>query len=219
MAKSHEPAIDYESLMSLSNTSRVDAIKTISRLSHRLSSSSSLSREDHRSRTSTPGSKDRKPRTKATKHLGKHGHKSNSSTSSAGSGSAASKESQGGTPATQKKSELQKRSGQKGAKISNVIQRREKPGETAPAPSPTGAIVHARPPNRISYISTSSASTQLGEIPYRYRQSLLLQHPYSGSPEGYNVQPVYPLQVYQQAPKEKRGLLRRIFGSSPSNRD
>ncbi|KAK6064379.1 signal recognition particle subunit SRP72 [Seiridium cupressi] len=78
MAKVQRPAVDYESLMSLSNSSRIGAIKTMHRLSSRLSSSSNLSRDSHRapSKANSRGSHDNgrlSPR-----HGGTHGNSATS---------------------------------------------------------------------------------------------------------------------------------------------
>ncbi|KAK7963845.1 hypothetical protein PG996_008469 [Apiospora saccharicola] len=59
MVKTQKPALDYQSLMSLSNASRVDAIRTMEHLSMRLSSSSGLFHEHRRpvSRSSSSSTK------------------------------------------------------------------------------------------------------------------------------------------------------------------
>ncbi|KAF9870852.1 hypothetical protein CkaCkLH20_11751 [Colletotrichum karsti] len=73
MTRTQNPVIDYRSLRSLSNSSRVDAVRTINELSRRLSSSSlrsspgaSMKREDKK-RTESPNKRSKSKRAKPAK--------------------------------------------------------------------------------------------------------------------------------------------------------
>lgn len=202
MARRGKSAIDYESLVSLSNGSRVSAIKTMSRLSQRLNSLSSLSREDLRS--PPPENKDGDKHQQRSKSVLRRGHTSGSSTSSTGYDSTESKGPQGSMTERRKKK----------SKKPGVVRKQCKINGGSSAPSPTGETLHTKSPSRVSYISMSSDSTQLGEIPCRSRQPRLVR-PHDGN---YNVSPVYPLHAYPPTTKEKRGLLKRIFGASQKAR-
>ncbi|KAK9773843.1 hypothetical protein SCAR479_09484 [Seiridium cardinale] len=203
MAKVQRPAVDYESLMSLSNSSRTGAIKTMHRLSSRLSSSSSLSRDSRRasSRAHSQGSQDNgrlSPR-----HGGTH---SNSATSNREKG----KISKEARVPVHKKPAFEENERRKRPHTEHVDRRKREHDSRSATKTPSRENLPARMPNRISYISMSSDSTKLGEIPQR--RSRLVRRSEANSLEEYSIQPIYPLYPYQPPAKEKRGLLRRIFG-------
>ncbi|KAK3373715.1 hypothetical protein B0T24DRAFT_679124 [Lasiosphaeria ovina] len=206
--------LDYQSLMSLSNSSRVDAIKAIDRLSRRLdspsrssvvtsssktSSSPSASSRHKRHSSSSPDEAPRKSKTASPESTPKKA----SSSSSSKDGKAVGKpkpESRAKNPPAEKS--------RPAAKTSH---RRTGSGEKrAPPPAPPETAPPL--PNRISFISISTDSTKLGEIPER---KLRRRYPAAdSSSDEYNVAPMYPLKPYTTEVKE-----RRFWGMFGRNRD
>ncbi len=198
MSKNETPVLDYESLLSLSNASRVDAIRAIDRLSHRLGSTPSRSSVASSSSSSS-------------KH--KRHHSSSSSASASSTRTASRDKSRPkGSPREQKSSGgLDKKAGPKPR-----VAKEKSPAPPTPAGSRSGN--HSRGgsgssktavANRISLVSISTDSTRLGEIPERKWRR---RYDYDTSSEDYNVSPVYPLKPYR--PPEVKGrrfwrLLRR----------
>lgn len=72
----------------------------------------------------------------------------------------------------------------------------------------------ARSPKRISYLSMSSGSTKLGEIPIR-RSRLVWNSDEDDFEYGYR--PVYPLHTSKPAPEERAGFFKRLFGAREKN--
>lgn len=203
VAKIQEPMLDYGSLMSLSSSSRADTIKTMNRLSNRLSSSTGLPMEEGR------------PRSLAASH----GRRDSSR------GSPKYESHQRGARQASAKDTLARPSGYKTRKPSGRSERVSERGggssrhksrhsEGHSSRSSIGIRSQQRLqssiPNRMSYISTSSDSTKLGEI--SHRRSRLVRHSDESFWEEYHCKSTYPLQPYQVPVKEKKGLLRRIFG-------
>lgn len=214
-SKSSDPAMDYQSLMSLSNSSRIQAIKAFDSLSQRLGSKSSLS-----SVASTSTSRSSKSST--------------SSKSSKSSKSSQSKSSSSGTSSRTKDNKSKKRakvsktrSKDDGKQLVKASSRRQDEGPSPP-PLPTssiptplldlmecrdeGRLLGRRPSttNRFSLVSISSGSTKLGEIPEsRWRRRY--GDDWDGGSGDYNAHVVYPLRPFQPVAKERRflGLFRR----------
>ncbi|KAI0124420.1 hypothetical protein BJ170DRAFT_686773 [Xylariales sp. AK1849] len=208
LAKTQRPVINYESLMSLSNSSRIDAIQTMDRLSRRLSSSSGLLRENRRFISSVSSSSSEKSRKRSSRQQPKQGH--STTASDARPNHTQTKVAVSDVPPTRKRPKpAHSRDRKVAAKGSGPSHGRSGSSETrSSTSSDTGPL---RVPNRVSLVSMSSDSTKLGEI--SYRRSRLLPSLDSSSLGEYNVKPVYPLHQYHSPPKEKRGLLRRLFGS------
>jgi hypothetical protein len=192
--------------MSLSNSSRVDAIRTMDQLSHRLSSSSSLLWENRRPISSTSSSTSPKSSKKSLRKEPKHGQ-------GAAAGDVANrrggKVTKSDVPLVQSTPRSPHNEGKKMTKKRSRSSHNHSRSEMPVSPT-TSDTSRTRIPNRISFVSVSSDSTKLGEIPYR--RSRLVRISDSSSLNEYNVQPVYPLHPYQPPPREKHGLLRRIFG-------
>lgn len=210
MAKTQHPVLDYESLMSLSNSSRVDAIKAMDQLSQRLSSSSSLTRKNRRPKS--PGSSSTHIRKSSRNSLKKRKEKSieNAATSHHHSHSsdrqAATSHESSSRKSTESRKTVKKRKNSHGHRESRYS---TSPLRTSKFPDKSSDIQRRL---CISMISTSSDSTQLGEIPQRRSRRLTRMSDIS-SIESYGIQPIYPLHPYQPPQKTKEGLLRRIFGS------
>ncbi|KAK8110966.1 uncharacterized protein PG998_007423 [Apiospora kogelbergensis] len=193
MVKTQKPVLDYESLMSLSNASRVDAIRTMEQLSLRLGSSSSLFHEHRRpiSGSRRGGSDSGSDRKKARRQ------RSRETDSDASGESSRSRRHAGATSSGER---------------TRSKRPRQKSPKKAEHDSGTLHDRHSRyDQHRISYLTTSSDSTKLGEI--AHRRSRLVYSSDGSQVDGYTVRPVYPLHAYMApAPKEKRGFLKRIFG-------
>ncbi|KAK9412847.1 hypothetical protein SUNI508_12356 [Seiridium unicorne] len=203
MAKVQRPAVDYESLMFLSNSSRIGAIKTMYRLSSRLSSSSNLSRDSHRapSKANSQGSHDNgrlSPR-----HGDTHG---NSATSIREKG----KISKEARVPVHKKPASEENEGRKRPHTEHVDRRKREHDSRSATKTPSQENLPARMPNRISYISMSSDSTKLGEIPQR--RSRLVRRSGASSLEEYSIQPIYPLYPCICVPKAQP----RTGGKTPT---
>lgn len=198
-SKNQKPVLDYNSLMSLSNASRVDAIRAIDQLSHRLGS--------------TPSRRSLASSSTSSRHK-RHKSSSTSSTSSkhaeAGPSRKDSKVSKDQGTARRKanvqksKEEVakdQKRSSSQSHSASTGTHGRNSSGSSG------GAVHH-----RVSLISVSTDSTKLGEIPERkWRPRLEYYDTSSDASSDYNVRPTYPLKPYKAEVKERRfwGLFRR----------
>lgn len=206
MANNPRPMIDYNSLVSLSNSSRSDAIHTIDQLSQRLSSSTSLLREERRAKSytssgSSTGHGKRRPRPKETRHGDKTDIREHESTLTGPKPS----RTQGSAPhksashPTEHKKTLRKSHSSHTRRSSN--------GSDSTSTLRSSDI---RSPNRISFVSVSSDSTKLGEMPRR--RSRLVRVSEDGYSGGYALQPVYPLHPYAPAQRERGGFLKRIFG-------
>lgn len=215
-SKGQGAGLDYQSLMSLSNSSRSQAIKTFDQLSHRLGSKSSRS-----SVASTASSK--------SSRTSKSSSSKASKTTSSSKSSAASKSSDSGRHKKSKASRKHdrvshKESRRKGdERLSERPLRMEMSIATPLLDSMDRRFEHSansslrrRPSfaNRFSLISMSSDSTRLGEIPERK------WHRRHDSPGGgldeYNTPVMYPVRPYQPQVKERRflGLFRRGATSS-----
>ena len=236
MTKTQQPEIDYASLVTLSNSSRAEAIKTMDDLSRRLNKSSSTSlpakrkpapsstssssskskhkvapgrKDAHKTKQNEP-SKDMKTKESSHRHqktakskkaMRKPSPKSTTSSSSSPSYPSASKQKRPRGPPKQRP-ETDDRVGDlsldpAGAGASTAPHKLRKPAPNAGTP------------NRISYISMSSDSTKLGEIPLR--RSRLVWNPDADDFE-YGFRPVYPLHAPQLV-TERPGFFRRMFGA------
>ncbi|KAK8065695.1 hypothetical protein PG997_012442 [Apiospora hydei] len=209
MVKTQKPALDYESLMSLSNASRVDAIRTMEQLSLRLNSSSSLFHEHRRpisgswrisSSSSSSSSSGKKTRRQPSR---------DTDSNASGEGSRSRRHAAAASCDRAPEGEFSRqKSPRKGSHDSGPHHSRQSRSRSDKE-DPDRRYDH----HRISYMTMSSDSTKLGEIPRR--QSRLVCSSDSSQVDGYNVRPVYPLHTYASpapAPKEKRGFFKRVFG-------
>ncbi|RYP20083.1 hypothetical protein DL765_003009 [Monosporascus sp. GIB2] len=217
MAKTRKASIDYASLVSLSNSSRIDAIKTMDELSHRLSGSSSsiVGRKKKTSSSSTsspPSSSNPKSSRKHKRHE-----------------STAKKSKQGGKDSADSKVRKLSKDNKVAREPESMLSygwswRQTTPKEAAkqakdnpPKDSRNSAgapeLRRTTDPssrNRNSFWSMSTDSTKLGEIPPR--RSRLTRNPDSGEKE-YGYRPTYPLHAPKPATGEKSGLFKRLFGA------
>lgn len=208
LAKTQQPAIDYNALTTLSNASRIDAIRTMDDLSQRLQrpshaslrSSSSKSSATSKSRSRKHGKRhsseqeevpsvDTRKRPTAQKSEGRSKGRESSRRSSSDSQSPICP-----PPDLQIKSK---------PAAPDVVTKRA-PGKLVKQSPHQETVVH----NRISYVSISSDSTKLGEIPYR--GSRLVRH-HDSDGASISQQATYPLYTYKPAHHEKTGLFRRLF--------
>ncbi len=198
-SKSFEgPALDYQSLMSLSNASRIDAIRAFDQLSHRLRSPSSSSRGSLASSSSPP-------RRRTPKHGGRRRPSGDGSSSTASS-------SEPPTPSPTRLSKSSSRQTERSAK--EGIDRKETAAAGGRPSQSAGGSSRTAVENRISLLSISTDSTKLGEIPARKLRSRRHDADYydSASDEYYNVAPTYPLKPYRPPEVRERrfwGFLRR----------
>jgi len=188
--------------MALSNASRIDAIKAMDQLSDRMGGNTSRISAVMSSRPS------------------RH-HRRSSSDSSAGSRSDASASSR----SSMSKGGLKRQNRDQGAKqregnsarrntASNSTEssgKRQSRGSRGNGPDsrPASGSSKTAVPQRISYISISTDSTNLGEIPERKWRR---HHHGDTSSDDYSFAPVYPLKPYQTPEvKERRfwGIFRR----------
>ncbi|KAH8887455.1 hypothetical protein GQ53DRAFT_809130 [Thozetella sp. PMI_491] len=186
--------LDFESLMALSNSSRIDAISTIDQLSQRLGSS--------RSSVASVASKGSSP----SRH--KRHHSSSSVASSKGSEARLRKSSR------ETSKEGKPKSSQKLTKGESKPLGSPKSDRRTHSRSTSGAST-SRAQNRLSMATISSDSTRLGEVPEGKRRLRYMAT--DSSSEEYNITAVYPLRPYyppQPEVKEKRfwGLFRRRSG-------
>ncbi|KAI7784684.1 hypothetical protein LA080_009327 [Diaporthe eres] len=216
-SKSHGPGLDYQSLMSLSNASRLQAIQTFDQLSRRLDSKSSRS-----SVASTASSRS----SRTSKSSTSKASKSTSSSKSSG----ASKSSDSGRKHKKTKTSKHGHSDRKETRRRDTERVSERPLRmemsiaTPLLDSMDHSLEHSarsslrrRPSfaNRFSLISMSSDSTRLGEIPERKWAHRRHDNPVGGLDE-YNTPVMYPVRPYQPQVKERRflGLFRRGPASS-----
>lgn len=216
-SKGRGAGLDYQSLMSLSNSSRSQAIKTFDQLSRRLDSKSSRS-----SVASTTSSKSARTAKSSSS-------KTSKTTSSSKSSGAASKSSDGGKRKKSSKAP-KKHDHNTGHKEPKKKEETGRLGERPPLRMEMSSIatplldamdhspehsarssLRRRPSfaNRFSLISMSSDSTRLGEIPER-KWHRRLDGPGVGLDE-YNTPVMYPVRPFQPQVKERRflGLFRR----------
>ncbi len=187
--------LDYESLMALSNSSRLDAIHAIDRLSYRLASSS---------RSSVASSASKESSSSRRRH-----HRSSSSTISPQQSEGRLRKTLHETPGEEKSRNRQKLSKEEHRSSSSPSS-----GHRGHSRKTSGA---SRSPvqNRLSLATMSSGSTRLGEVPEGKRR--LRYTTTDSSSEEYNVTPVYPLRPYysvQPEVKEKSfwSMFRRRTG-------
>ncbi|KAL2019978.1 hypothetical protein VTK56DRAFT_8978 [Thermocarpiscus australiensis] len=196
--------LDYESLMFLSNASRVEAVKAIESLSRRLGSPSRSSVRSSPSSKASP----------SVRHKCGSQSKGRSSTPNPSKGGRAQDSPRKRPPSATKEGKATS-----GQQKSNTGRSRTSPKPLSPPPvrvsppqsgSPDKATAPA--PKRISIMSFSSDSTKLGEIPQRKWQSV---HHTTNDPEGdeYDVHAVFPLRPYRTEVKtvKERGFL-WLFG-------
>ncbi|KAL2133562.1 hypothetical protein VTI74DRAFT_2174 [Chaetomium olivicolor] len=196
--------LDYESLMSLSNASRVSAIKAINGLSRRLGGPSRSSvasassgktppnRSSHHQRK--PSSKTRNPPPKPSKETGRQPSPSNKPPVAAKKVKTAGKRYREGSSPPPFKSPGRHAP----VRISRTMSANPKPPEAAA-------------PRRISILSFSSDSTKLGEIPQRKWQSVMRYTETDPDGDEYHVTPTFPLKPYTVEVRERRFW--GLFGS------
>ncbi|KAL1851409.1 hypothetical protein Daus18300_012520 [Diaporthe australafricana] len=209
-SKNQGAALDYQSLMSLSNSSRLQAIKTFDQLSRRLDSKSSRS-----SVASTTSSKSSRTSKSSSSKASKSTSSSKSSGASGSSGSGRHKTKTSKKHAHADRKDPRPRDHER---VSERPLRLQMSIATPLLDSMDHSLEHSasstlrrRPSfaNRFSLISMSSDSTRLGEIPER---KLYRRHDTSGGGlEEYNTPVMYPVRPYQPQVKERRflGLFRR----------
>ncbi|KAK3308680.1 uncharacterized protein B0T15DRAFT_115427 [Chaetomium strumarium] len=210
--------LDYESLMSLSNASRVEAIKAIDSLSRRLGGPS-------RSSIASSLSESSSKRSSATRHKHKRGSSSNTRSSASRQDNATEQHDlQSQKPRTTAK-EGKATSRQCKADDAERLRKGPPPLSVAPpkvrnaqpqTPIPRTTSPGVKAPksawaNRISILSFSSGSTKLGEIPQRKWQSTMQYTATDVDGDEYNVRPMFPLKPYTVEVKERRfwGLFSR----------
>ncbi|KAK4137586.1 hypothetical protein BT67DRAFT_114001 [Trichocladium antarcticum] len=198
------PSLDYQSLMTLSNASRADAISAIDGLSRRLGrpSRSSVAGSSSSKTSKTSLSSQRKHRP-PSKQLSSKQTKDRLKKSSSNESPPPPKERKG--ISKQVKSEA-KRS------PSSTEAPGTKPRSRSPRPvSQSLRKTKTAVPNRISFMSFSSDSTKLGEIPQRKLQSAYYATATDPDGDEYNVRPTFPLTSYTTEVKERRfwGVFRR----------
>jgi hypothetical protein len=195
MASHQRPMVDYASLVSLSNSSRIDAIKTIDQLSHRLSSSSRSSSGKSRQARSKCARSDSAARSRPRRPQPKSQENKRHS-------------------ALEKPRHLPSLEDSEVSRSHNfplqeqVKRQREGSPRSRQRTSLSRASSHSQ---RLSYLSTSSNSTKLGEIPSR-RLRLKAELDEAGL-DGPVLRPVYPLRPYAPPPSPERreGFIRRLF--------
>ncbi|KUI71655.1 hypothetical protein VM1G_06652 [Cytospora mali] len=216
-SQSQTPAFDYQSLMTLSNSSRVQAIKTFDQLSHRLGSkpsggsAASTASSSKTARPSTTAKTTKSSRSKASKSTSssatskpdRHHKKGPRVPRANGDGS----------------SDARKPEPKDSRRDDGLTGTSRTPVPTTPVPDlatngnddRVGGTLGRRASlmNRFSFASMSSDSTRLGEIPERkwHRR----YDPLDGSLDEYNTPIMYPLRPYQPQAKERKflGLFRR----------
>ncbi|RYO93598.1 hypothetical protein DL766_010521 [Monosporascus sp. MC13-8B] len=211
MAKTRKASIDYASLVSLSNSSRIDAIKTMDELSQRLSGSPSSSvgrkKKTSSSTSSPPSSSNPKSSRK---------HKSHEST--------VKKSKQGGKDSADSKLRKPSKENKVAREPESVLSygwswkqknTKEATKHAKDSRNSAGApdlrrTTDPRSQNRNSFWSMSTDSTKLGEIPPR--RSRPTRNPDSDEKE-YGYRPTYPLHAPKPATEEKSGLFKRLFGA------
>jgi hypothetical protein len=194
MANHQRPVVDYASLVSLSNSSRIDAIKTMDQLSYRLSSSSRSSGKSRQARSRSGRSNGTAPSGHLSKPKDSKRRPAIEKPKPLPYKKAVSRQ-QGSSPQSRQQATSSRSSSDAGARSSRLVK--------------SSITAHS---NRMSYMSTSSNSTKLGEIPQR-RSRLNMELSGEGTDDPV-LHPVYPLRPYAPVPeKEKRGgLIRRLFG-------
>ena len=207
LAKTQQPAIDYDALTTLSNASRIDAIRTMDDLSQRLQKPSHASLRSSSSKSSATS------KSRSRRHGKRHSSEGEVPSVDTRKRPAAQK------PHDRSKArESSRRSSsdsQSPMRLSSDLQIRPKPAmpEVVMKRAP-GKLVKQSPHqetfvhNRISYVSISSDSTKLGEIPYRGSR-LVRRH--ESDEASISQQATYPLYRYKPAHHEKTGLFRRLF--------
>ncbi|KAK4151310.1 hypothetical protein C8A00DRAFT_45466 [Chaetomidium leptoderma] len=211
--------LDYESLMTLSNASRADAIKAIDSLSRRLASPS---------RSSVVSSSSTKASSKASPSRHKHKPPSNAEASTTKPKKAGRQEN---SPSKKPPPTIEEGKTPNRPPKADAARLRKSPPPLALSPPPpppkspdskhqarTPRAVSANPkspklaePNRISILSFASDSTKLGEIPQRKRQSVMRYSAIDPDGDEYNVRPMFPLKPYTVEVRERRfwGLFSR----------
>ncbi len=216
MSKTQQPTIDYASLVSLSNSSRVDAIKTMDELSHRLHKPSSGSLARKRKSSSSSSSSSPSSNSKNAPR-----HKSADTT--------ANKPNKGGKPPdfnqrkTRKAGQIAQIPGSSLSQYSSTEHMHPKKVSKPVEDDYVGALRNSSASprlrtsggpgaqNRISYLSMSSDSTKLGEIPFR--RSRLVRNADNDEFE-YSYRAIYPLNGHRPITEEKSGgFFKRLFGT------
>ncbi|KXJ92797.1 hypothetical protein Micbo1qcDRAFT_51118 [Microdochium bolleyi] len=205
LAKTQQPVIDYESLAALSNASRIDAIRTMEDLSQRLHKPSSTSLKSTRSKKSTSSSTSSTSKSKGKKRSSDERPGVERRQAYPKRASAFRRD----TPNDHAHSSSSRRSSPKPHKPPRTSAHRavdKKPGKLAkPKADFEETIVH----QRVSYISMSSDSTKLGEIPYR--GSRLFKHNSTYEENSTEQRATYPLYMREPLQQEKVGLFRKLF--------
>ncbi|KAI1336172.1 hypothetical protein F5Y15DRAFT_214304 [Xylariaceae sp. FL0016] len=201
--KAHDSGLDYASLMSLSNASRADTIRTIDELSKRLRSRSSGSVRTAASSLSSTSSSASASSTPGKKKIGK-----------ASMSSAKEARSQTKPKATAvikiDKEPAARNNHERNHSSRSEVRPSDKSRKVTKPDARSQVREGERPAGRISFISTSSNSTRLGEIRLSRRFEDLDE-------VFYDYRPMYSLPAYRHRDMEdldtpRPGLLRRLFG-------
>ncbi len=205
---------DYRTLVNLSNSSRIEAIKTFEQLSARISKSSLALPAPKQKLKSQGSAQGRKPASSSRGHGSNAGHARSKNVPEL-----SLKQTVLG-PATSHglvRTKTDKpRSGSKSPRKKSEAHGQSTAHEAAPKPSlpdiasrtqVSKSLSRARPSNRISMMSFASDSTKLGEIPEKKgaRQVVL-----SPDEDGYLANTVFPLTPWEK-PEKPRSRFNRLF--------
>ncbi|CAK7217981.1 hypothetical protein SBRCBS47491_003351, partial [Sporothrix bragantina] len=217
------PLLNYDALRALSNASRIDAIHAIDEVSVRLSSRSSASGRSRSSRASSgrghsasvsssslpsrskqgQSSKQHR-RTSGSRSGNSHGssssNKRGSSKTAVGSGSSSSKPKKAKKEASffSQGTVDQSRPRHNHDRNSTTSTGSNSGSGSIVIPQPRSSASGGHLGRRVSMLSSSTASTKLGEIPerkLRRRQAPATEgdDPWAGVAPGYNIRPAYPM--------------------------
>ncbi|KAK3945014.1 hypothetical protein QBC46DRAFT_336861 [Diplogelasinospora grovesii] len=219
-SKNQRPVLDYDSLLSLSNGSRVEAIRAIDGLSRRLGSSSPASVVSSSSKTSSNSSS---TRSKSSRHKRHRPSTSSTTLTRANDGplpdkaskkppvekekekhKSRSKPTRSPDPPTPSSPRPSRRSHVRPASVEVCDEKPEARRRSARSPKVDGASPTAAASCRMSIMTIASDSTRLGEVPERKWRPRHTTD--SCDSDEFNVTPVYPLKPYKPPVKEKRGL-------------
>lgn len=240
-SKDQNPALDYNSLMSLSNTSRIEAIKTIDNLSRRLgSASSSRSSMTHTSIKPPSSPKQHKDRSSHGSSLPSHNSTAQSApqpkqrTKTALPASGAPKKKKSSTkvkdepqPKVKHETASKAKAEETSARVAEDVPsaRKQTPTvefELPPSPAPTPEVNPQARPAGLAQRLAAAADNRISFASFTTDSTKLGEIPerkprsryYVAVPSGsgeYNVPPMYPLRPYKVEVKE-RGFWGGLFG-------
>jgi hypothetical protein len=211
-SKGHGASLDYQSLTSLSNSSRSQAIKTFDQLSRRLDSKSSRSSvASNASSRSSRSSKSSSSKSSKTTSSSKPSVASKSDTNGRRKKSKASRKHDHTGHRDSRRRDEERSSDERPLRMEMSIATPLLDAMDHSIERSASSPLSRRPSfaNRFSLISMSSGSTRLGEIPER-KLHRRYDSPGGGLDE-YNTPVMYPVRPFQPQVKERRflGLFRR----------